>query len=59
MQTTSSVHAALTVTATALQLKVKKAKFMALQLSSHRNTLFSGFSSKIGKRPVKYGNTIF
>ena len=49
MQTSSSVHAALTVTATALLLKVKKVKLMALQLNSHRNTLFSGFISKNGK----------
>ena len=39
MQTSSSVHAALTVTATALLLKVKKKVKMRLQVNSHRNTL--------------------
>ena len=55
---TSSVHAALTVTATALLLKVKKVK-MRLQVNSHRNTLIWIHQQKWQiDILLKYGNTL-
>ena len=55
MQTSSFFHAALTVTATALLLKVKKVKLTALQLNSHRNIWQQEWQRDL---LLKYGNTI-
>ena len=52
---TSFFHAALTVTGTALLLKVKKVKLMALQLNSHRNIWQQEWQRDL---LLKYGNTI-